>query len=55
MWVRWSFLWDAQKAGKYSIMSRATDAVGRIEPKEPIYNYMEKNFSGIVGNDVTIQ
>ena len=55
MWVRWSYLWDARRAGKYSIMSRATDEVGRVQSREPRYNCMRKNFSAIVGNDVTIQ
>ena len=55
MWVRWSYLWDAGSPGKYSIMSRATDEVGRVQSREPRYNCMRKNFSAIVSNDVTIQ
>ena len=54
MWLRWSYLWDAKKSGKFSIMSRATDAAGRVEPKEPRYNNMRKNFSAVVANEVTI-
>ena len=54
MWVRWSYLWDVQKPGKYSIMSRATDEVGRVQSREPRYNNMLKNFSAIVANEVTI-
>ena len=55
MWVRWSYLWDVQKPGKYSIMSRATDEVGRVQSREPRYNNMQKNFSAIVANEVTIE
>ena len=55
MWVRWSYLWDAKRAGKHSIMSRATDAAGRVQSHEPRYNIMRKNFSAIVGYDITIQ
>jgi hypothetical protein len=55
MWVRWSYLWDVQKPGKYSIMSRAIDEVGRVQSGEPRYNYMRKNFSAIIPNEVTIQ
>ena len=55
MWLRWSYLWDAEKPGKFSIMSRATDAAGRVEPAEPRYNNMRKNFSAIVANEVTIR
>ena len=55
MWVRWSYLWDVQKPGKYSIMSRAIDEVGRVQSGEPRYNYMRKNFTAIVPNEVTIE
>jgi hypothetical protein len=35
-------------------MSRATDEVGRQEPQTPRFNNMRKNFSAIVGVDITI-
>ena len=54
MWVRWSYLWDA-RPGQYTVMSRATDAVGRVQSHEPRYNYMRKNFSAIVGYDITVE
>jgi DMSO/TMAO reductase YedYZ molybdopterin-dependent catalytic subunit len=53
MWVRWSYLWDAQP-GQYHIMSRATDEIGRVQPRQPRYNNMRKNFNAIVGYDLTI-
>jgi DMSO/TMAO reductase YedYZ molybdopterin-dependent catalytic subunit len=53
LWVRWSYVWDAQP-GQYRIMSRATDEIGRVEPQTPRFNNMRKNFSAIVGVDVTI-
>jgi DMSO/TMAO reductase YedYZ molybdopterin-dependent catalytic subunit len=53
MWVRWSYLWDAQP-GRYRIMSRATDEIGRVQPRQPRYNNMRKNFNAIVGYDITI-
>ena len=55
MWVRWSYRWDAGKAGKYNIMSRATDEVGRVQSRDPRYNNMRKNFSAIVGYPVTVK
>lgn len=55
MWVRWSYLWDAGKSGQYNVMSRATDSVGRVQSHEPRYNNMRKNFSAIVGYDITIE
>jgi DMSO/TMAO reductase YedYZ molybdopterin-dependent catalytic subunit len=54
MWVRWSYRWDVSKKGKYILMSRATDEVGRVQSREPRYNNMRKNFSAIVGYPVTM-
>jgi DMSO/TMAO reductase YedYZ molybdopterin-dependent catalytic subunit len=54
MWVRWSYRWDVRHKGKYTLMSRATDEVGRVQSREPRYNNMRKNFSAIVGYTVTV-
>jgi len=54
MWVRWSYRWDVRRRGTYSLMSRATDEVGRVQSREPRYNNMRKNFSAIVGYSVTV-
>jgi DMSO/TMAO reductase YedYZ molybdopterin-dependent catalytic subunit len=54
MWVRWSYLWEVRRKGTYSLMSRATDEVGRVQSREPRYNNMRKNFSAIVGYSVTV-
>src|SRR6266446_7039225 len=37
MWVRWSYRWDARRKGTYTLMSRATDEVGRVQSHEPRY------------------
>ncbi len=55
MWVRWSYRWDANKSGNYTIMARASDDVGRVQSREPRYNNMRKNFSAIVGYPVTVK
>jgi len=52
--VRWSYRWDACRQGRYTLMSRATDEVGRVQSLEPRYNNMRKNFSAIVGHAVTV-
>jgi DMSO/TMAO reductase YedYZ molybdopterin-dependent catalytic subunit len=54
LWVRWSYLWDAQP-GQYHIMSRATDEVGRVQPSQPRYNNMRKNFNAIVGYEISVE
>jgi len=54
MWVRWSYRWDARRGGRYIIMSRATDEIGRVQSREPRYNNMRKNFSAIVSHSITV-
>jgi len=54
MWVRWSYRWDARRKGTYTLMSRATDEVSRVQSHEPRYNHMRKNFSAIVGYKVLV-
>jgi hypothetical protein len=34
MWVRWPYRWDARQKGTYTLMSRATDEVGRVQSHE---------------------
>jgi hypothetical protein len=40
--------------GSYTLMSRATDEVGRVQSHEPRYNNMRKNFSAIVGYTIIV-
>ena len=54
MWVRWSYVWNVQQPGRYRIMARATDEVGRVQPRQPRYNNMRKNFNAMVANEVTV-
>lgn len=54
MWVRWSYNWTVETPGSYRIMARARDEVGRVQPREPRYNNMRKNFNAIIANDVTV-
>ena len=49
-----SFRWDARQKGTYTLMSRATDEVGRVQSRQPRYNNMRKNFSAITGHSVTV-
>jgi DMSO/TMAO reductase YedYZ molybdopterin-dependent catalytic subunit len=53
LWRRWSYLWNADKPGKYSIRARATDEMGRVQPQTP-WNFQTKHFDGIVPVDVEI-
>jgi DMSO/TMAO reductase YedYZ molybdopterin-dependent catalytic subunit len=55
MWVRWAFNWEVRQPGRYRLMARATDEVGRVQPRAPRYNNMRKNFNAMVANEVTIR
>jgi len=37
-WRFWDYMWNAPKAGEYTIMSRATDDQGRTQPKTAAWN-----------------
>ncbi|MBO7746718.1 molybdopterin-dependent oxidoreductase [Paenibacillus sp. MWE-103] len=37
-WRRWSFAWDAQKPGQYTIMSKATNDQGDVQPLKAEWN-----------------
>jgi len=54
LWVRWSYLWEADTPGAYRLMARATDETGRVQPQTP-FNYQRKHFDGIVPSDVTVE
>ncbi len=54
LWVRWSYLWQADSPGAYSIMARATDEQGRVQPQTE-WNYQRKHFDGIVPMDVVVE
>jgi sulfite oxidase len=37
-WRLWDYVWQAPKAGEYTILSRATDDQGRIQPQTAAWN-----------------
>ena len=37
-WRLWDFKWNAPKSGEYTIMSRATDDQGHVQPQTPAWN-----------------
>jgi hypothetical protein len=37
-WRLWSYSWNAPKPGAYTIMSRATDSRGRVQPDSVQWN-----------------
>ncbi|KAF0815776.1 MULTISPECIES: sulfite oxidase [unclassified Cytobacillus] len=45
-WVRWYFNWEANK-GAYTILVRAADSEGNIQPKNPYWNRMGYGYNGV--------
>jgi hypothetical protein len=37
-WRMWNYVWKVPKAGEYTIMSRATDSQGRVQPGTAEWN-----------------
>ena len=54
LWVRWNHTWDTNKAGTYRLKARATDETGRTQPQTR-WNFLHKNFDGIVPVEVTVK
>ena len=46
-WRHWEYLWDAQKQGHYTIMSRATDTRGRQQPENAYWNVLGYGNNGV--------
>ncbi len=54
LWARWSYLWEVDEPGKYTVKARATDEEGRTQPQTK-WNFQRKHFDGIVPLDVEIE
>jgi DMSO/TMAO reductase YedYZ molybdopterin-dependent catalytic subunit len=52
LWTRWSHRWEPAP-GAHTLMARATDEQGRVQPQTP-WNYLRKNHDGIIPVDVTV-
>jgi DMSO/TMAO reductase YedYZ molybdopterin-dependent catalytic subunit len=46
-WRTWSYALKAPKAGEYTIMSRATDSQGRVQPESGLWNPSGYLYNGI--------
>lgn len=46
-WSSWSYIWHANRKGTYTIMARATDSTGRIQPQRVEWNRLGYGYNGI--------
>jgi sulfite oxidase len=54
-WRVWSYPWNAPKAGEYSVMSRATDSQGRVQPETAAWNPSGYLYNAIDGVKINVQ
>ena len=55
LWTRWSFPHEFKKPGRYTLLARATDDVGRVQPRVPDWNVLRKNFNGMIPVVLTVK
>jgi DMSO/TMAO reductase YedYZ molybdopterin-dependent catalytic subunit/alkanesulfonate monooxygenase SsuD/methylene tetrahydromethanopterin reductase-like flavin-dependent oxidoreductase (luciferase family) len=48
LWARWSLPYEFTQPGRYTLLARATDDVGRVQPRVPAWNILRKNFDGMI-------
>jgi DMSO/TMAO reductase YedYZ molybdopterin-dependent catalytic subunit len=53
-WRQWQFVWDVKEKGTYSIMVRAIDAEGRMQPMKAQWNVLGYGNNGIQEHAVTV-
>lgn len=46
-WVSWTYTKDFREKGEYTILSRATDTYGRVQPLEPFWNRKGYGYNAI--------
>jgi DMSO/TMAO reductase YedYZ molybdopterin-dependent catalytic subunit len=54
-WRHWEYLWNIQKTGRYTIMSRATDALGRRQPETALWNVLGYGNNGIREHAIVVE
>jgi len=53
-WRQWQYIWQAGEKGRYTIMARATDADGQIQPMDAKWNVLGYFNNGVNEHAVTV-
>jgi DMSO/TMAO reductase YedYZ molybdopterin-dependent catalytic subunit len=53
-WTRWEFPWQPRKAGPHTLLARATDSAGRVQPATVPFNTGGYVFGAVVDHPVTV-
>lgn len=54
-WAFWNYKWKAEKKGEFTIMSRAYDSMGRVQPLIPEWNRKGYGYNAIYTINVKIE
>jgi len=54
-WVLWKYRWNIPERGEYSIMSRATDSTGKIQPFEGEWNRKGYGYNAVYSIKVKVE
>jgi sulfite dehydrogenase len=54
-WIQWSYTWKPAKAGKYTLMAKATNSIGESQPFEGLWNPSGYLWNKVEPVDVTVQ
>jgi len=54
-WVCWKYKWEAHKKGEYTILSKATDSKGNVQPLKPMWNRKGYGYNAIDRIKVNIE
>lgn len=54
LWRRFSYVWNVDEPGNYTLMSRGTDEKGRRQPVTE-WNFQRKHFDGIIPVEIVIE
>ncbi len=54
-WTHWTYTWHASQKGEYTIMSRAKDSTGRIQPEEAEWNRKGYGYNAVATIKVKVE
>ncbi|WP_143414430.1 sulfite oxidase [Halobacillus massiliensis] len=54
-WVSWTWQWPAYEKGEYTIMTRARDSAGRVQPMEAFWNRKGYGYNAVEQIEVKVQ
>lgn len=54
-WSKWTFIWQVEKKGEYTIYSRAKDSTGRVQPLTAFWNRKGYGYNAISNITVKVE